>query len=65
MTEIEVAQKLGEQVNNNEPLTCPYCAQWDEPFDHIKQPLSSVSEMREVLFCPHCDLTVEFEVTFR
>jgi hypothetical protein len=64
MTELRVAQELGEQVYNNKPLTCPNCTQWCGPLDE-KQPMSSVGDMREVLFCPHCDLTVELKVTFR
>ena len=64
MTELEVAQALGEQVHRGEPLTCPNCSQYSGPRDE-KQLMSSVGDMREVLFCPHCDLTVELVVTFR
>lgn len=64
MTELEMAQKLGEQVHDNKPLTCPNCAQW-YGLASEKQPMDSIGDMRGMLFCPHCDLAVELKVTFR
>lgn len=72
--ELKIARQLGEQVheacsdyvgsyvNGKEhnhrdqikPLLCPNCT---------NQPLSSMGDEREILFCPHCHLTVELKVT--
>ncbi len=54
MNKLDYLQALGKQVFNGEPLHCPVCSD-----DGGKQPMCSVGDMREVLFCPHCDRTVE------
>ena len=63
MTPDEVAKHIGQQVYDNFDkdgcLICPVCLEPGCP----KQPLSSMGDFREVLFCPHCDLTVELKVT--
>ena len=64
MRDILVAKHIGAQVEENRRkdkegvLMCPVCK-----IDHyIIQPLSSFGDNRDVLFCPHCDLTVVLTV---
>jgi len=62
MTELEIAKALGKQVSDGKPLTCPNCGQW-EPSQPDIQPLMSIGDFENTLFCPHCDLTVDLRVT--
>lgn len=59
--ELEIAQQLGKQVWDGLPLYCPRCQIFAGPKDGV-QPLASFGDNREVLFCPHCDLTVQLIV---
>ena len=61
LSEKDVAKLLGRQVYEKRMLTCPVCA---EPSEPEIQPLSSFGEERDILFCPHCDLTVLLKVEF-
>lgn len=54
MEKLLYCQALGKQVSDGEALHCPVCSD-----DQQKQPMCSTGGNREVLFCPHCDETVE------
>jgi hypothetical protein len=51
---IDVPKELGKQVNSGEALKCPLCSK-----DSPDQPMASFGDFRHILFCPHCDITVE------
>lgn len=42
------------------PLYCPVCS--ENMFDVSIQPLSSVGDFEETLFCPHCEIYVDLIV---
>ena len=60
MSHEEIAKALGKNVGAASPLMCPLCSPDCLPEG---QPMSSYGDMEYILFCPHCDLTVELTIT--
>jgi len=59
MTNKEIAIALGKQVAKGKHLSCPVCS--PDSMDN-DQPMSSFGDEENVLFCPHCELTVDLIV---
>ncbi|KKM90451.1 hypothetical protein LCGC14_1238540 [marine sediment metagenome] len=61
MTNEEIAKALGGNVGLGKPLLCPICS---PDSMNEEQPMSSVGDFENELFCPHCDLYAEIVVTY-
>ena len=57
MKDIEILRAIGKQVASGNILFCPLC--YDKGLEkEEQQDLSSEGDKEELLFCPHCDLTI-------
>ena len=61
MTNNEIAIAIGKNVGLGKPLLCPLCS--PDCMDG-EQPMSSIGDFEDELFCPHCGLVVDLRVTF-
>jgi hypothetical protein len=62
MTELEYLRELGKQVGLGKRLSCPICS--NEP-PESEQPMSSIGDFEEELFCPHCEVVIEMRIKHR
>ncbi len=64
LTSLEIAKFMGKLVVRGKPLRCPFCSDDnDNPEGH--QPMSSIGDFENKLFCPHCDLLIDLVVIDR
>ena len=60
MTPEELLKNIGEQISKTQKVLCPDCMK-----DKIVQPLHTVGDSENELFCPHCDLSIEIIIRWR
>ena len=61
MTNEEISIAMGKNVGSGKPILCPVCS--PESMDG-EQPMSSIGDFENQLFCPHCALVVELKITY-
>jgi hypothetical protein len=59
MNDIELLKNVGKQLSGK--ANCPDCKK-EGKFD---QPLYTIGDAEDNLFCPHCDLGIELNLTYR
>lgn len=67
LTNIAITKAIGAQIARKEIL-CPVCAEDDKlvvPECVLEQTLSVYGDREYILFCPHCELTLELTVISR
>ena len=55
-----LAKRMGKEINNAEVL-CPIC-KVHEP--NLRQPMSTIGDHEDHIFCPHCEIEFELSIVF-
>ena len=64
LAELNYAKNLGKQVAKGDVLFCPFCKEaMVIEFSPNDQDLCSFGDSENILFCPHCDTSIELIVT--